>query len=308
VRVFIDMHDRADLFYPTGLERAGLYFKRSYAPADAGRVGMAGDRIEPFGAMFPVATFACKRLILRALIKRHGLARRHTLSVTRQINGLPDYNAFLALPAGNRPNGALLRTRLWEENEVRGADTAVMVNDERIRWIRELKSGLGSRFVGGVLPTPLAERLCPELIDRSPIGRKAYLKDLRNSAISIYTRGLHRSTAWKLPESMAAGCAVVGEPLSHILPEPLEDRVHLLHASTPEACVQSCHALLDNPDALFEVQRNGRAYFDSYMHPEQRMARVLARAAEVAGEVGLSGQRPIPIPTAAAALRSRAID
>lgn len=285
-RVFIDMHDRADLFYPAGFERAGLYFKRSYAPEEVARAGVPANRIVPFGAMFNVATFACKRLILRAWINRFGLTRLHALSLVREAVEYPSYKSLITPPSVNRPNGVLLRTRLWEESEVRGADTAAAVNEERIRWIRELKLGLGSRFVGGVLPTPVAERACPELIDRSAGGRSAYLKDLRNSAISIYTRGLHGSTAWKLPESMAAACAVVGEPLSHILPEPLEDGVHLVHASTPEACVEACHKLLDHQDSLLEIQSNGRSYFDAYMHPEARMARVLARAADVAEQDG----------------------
>ena len=286
MHVFIDLHDRADLFYAAGVERASLYFKRSYSPEETARAGAPSKRIVPFGAMFNVATFACKWLILRAWINRYGLARLRALSLVRETVEYPSYDALIALPSAKRPNGVLLRTRLWEESEVRGDDTAAAVNEERIRWIRELKLGLGSRFVGGVLPTPVAERACPELIDRSAGGRSVYLKDLRKSAISIYTRGLHGSTAWKLPESMAAGCAVVGEPLSHVLPEPLEDGVHLVHASTPEACVEACHRLLDHPDSLLEIQSNGRSYFDSYMHPEARMARVLARAAQEAGEGG----------------------
>jgi glycosyl transferase family 1 len=285
--VFIDMHDRADLFYPAGFERASLYFKRSYSPEEIARAGVPASRIVPFGAMFNVATFSCKRLILRAWFNRYGLAQPRALSLVRETVEYPGYSTLITSPSTRRPNGVLLRTRLWEESEVRGDDTAAAVNEERIRWIRELKLGLGSRFFGGVLPTPVAERACPELIDRSAGGRRAYLKDLRNSAISIYTRGLHGSTAWKLPESMAAGCAVVGEPLSHILPEPLENGVHLVHASTPEACVEVCHGLLDNPDSLLDIQRNGRSYFDSYMHPEQRMAMVMARAAQQAGDDGL---------------------
>jgi hypothetical protein len=297
------MHDRADLFYPAGLERAALYFKRSYAPGEIARAGVPADRIVPFGATFPVATFACRRLILGAWVKRHGVAPVKALSVVRETVQYASYKDLIKLPSAKRSNGVLLRTRLWEESEVRGEDTAVAVNEERIRWIRELKSGLGSRFVGGVQPTPIAERTCPDLIDRSDGRRSAYLKVLHNSAISIYTRGLHGSTAWKLPESMAAGCAVVGEPLSHVLPEPLENGVQLVHASTPEACVGVCHTLLDDPDALLSIQTNGRSYFDSHMHPEQRMAKVIARAAREAGEdesmhLRAPDVRRLPIPNA----------
>jgi len=286
MRVFIDTHDRADLFFPIGLERAGLYFKRSYVADEVIRAGAPADRIVPFGAMFNVATAACKRLIFGAWIKRQGLGQLRAISVVRERIEYPGYTSLIAAPTRKRAHGVLLRSRLWDDAEVRGEDTAEAVNNERIRWISRLKNGLGSRFTGGFLPTSVAQRMCPELIDRSGGSRRAYLKDLRNSAISIYTRGLHGSTAWKLPESMAAGCAVVGEPLTHILPEPLEDGFHLVHVSTPEACVEACHRLLDNPDSLFAIQLNGRSYFDSYMHPAERMARVLARAASVAGEAG----------------------
>ena len=286
MRVFIDMHDRADLFFPLGLERGGLYFKRGYDPEQVARAGLAANRIVPFGAMFNVATFACKRLIIRAWIKGHA-RRPQAISVLRGTIEYPGYDSVVASPSRTRPHGVLLRTRLWAEDEVRGEDTAAAVNEERIRVIRELRRGLGSRFVGGVLPTQAAQRLCPELIDRTGGSRGAYLKDLRRSAISIYTRGLHGSTAWKLPESMAAGCAVVGEPLIHTLPEPLENGVHVVHASTPVECVEACHKLLDNPDSLFEIQTNGHSYFNSYMHPSQRMARVLDQAAEEAGEDGV---------------------
>ena len=284
MRVFIDTHDRADLFFPIGLERAGLYFKRSYAADEVTRAGAPVDRVVPFGAMFNVATLACKRLIFAAWFKRFGAAPLREISLVRERIEYPGYTSLIAAPSRKRPHGVLLRTRLWDDNEVRGEDTAAAVNEERISWIRRLKNGLGARFTGGLLPTSVAERMCPELIDRSGGSRRAYLKDLRNSAISIYTRGLHGSTAWKLPESMGAGCAVVGEPLTHLLPEPLEDGFHLVHASTPDACVDVCHKLLDDPDALFAIQVNARTYFDSYMHPAERIARVLAYAASVAGE------------------------
>src|SRR5581483_1058820 len=116
----------------------------------------------------------------------------------------------------------------------------------RLALVRALRRAFGERFLGGVVRTPLAERLCPDAISPLPSAHRAYARWSSAPLIGIYSRGLHDSIAFKLPEYMANGKAIVAEgmPRDAILPAPLAENHDYLPFATPDECVAQCEYLL----------------------------------------------------------------
>ena len=90
------------------------------------------------------------------------------------------------------------------------------MNADRIELLHRLQSAFPAQFTGGVSDNACARRQCPELIvpDRLT-GKRAYLHRMQHTEICVASTGLHGSTGWKLAEYVAAGRAIVTEPLRY---------------------------------------------------------------------------------------------
>jgi hypothetical protein len=95
--------------------------------------------------------------------------------------------------------------------------------------------------------------------------------------IGVYTRGFHDSIAFKLPEYLANGKAVVAEgiPPSIILPAPLSEGHQYLPFAGIEACLTICDRLLSRPDDVRELGVSARGYYESYCSPTASAQRLL---------------------------------
>jgi glycosyltransferase involved in cell wall biosynthesis len=64
-----------------------------------------------------------------------------------------------------------------------------------------------------------------------------------------------------------------------MFPEPLVDGVHwLLTDGTVDDITAKIRMLQDDPNLHAELERNARAYFEKYLHPESVMRRIVERA------------------------------
>lgn len=86
-----------------------------------------------------------------------------------------------------------------------------------------------------------ARRLCPELIVPDKLtGKRAYLHRMQHTEICVASTGLHGSTGWKLAEYVAAGRAIVTEPLRYTLPGGFEEGKTIKHIRPRQSARRSC--------------------------------------------------------------------
>jgi len=145
--------------------------------------------------------------------------------------------------------------------------------------VRALRRALGPRFSGGLVPTPLARERWPEWVSDAPTRRRAHMRWMQGAVVAVYTRGLHHSTAFKLPEYLAASRCIVAEPVRNALPRPLVPGEQLLEFSTPAECVARCVAVLDSAELQARLRRAAWEYWTAEGRPEERVERCLARLA-----------------------------
>jgi hypothetical protein len=148
----------------------------------------------------------------------------------------------------------------------------------RVAVIRALKRAFGYQFVGGLLPTALAQKNYPELLTDNAVSPKAYLCKSRTSLIGIYTRGLHHSLAFKLGEYLANSKCIITEPLRHELPVPMQQQRNYLDFSSADDCVARCQQLLTNPQYAADMRIANWQYYCAEVQPAARMLKCLERA------------------------------
>lgn len=158
-----------------------------------------------------------------------------------------------------------------------------MVNAERISLVRALKEGLQQSFVGGIIDSPYAHKICPDLISREASNPAGYIALMRGTAIGVSMRGLDNSTPCKIAEYLAMSRCVVSQPLRHELPVPLREGIELHTFRNDAEAVQVCQRLLQNPDHVQASRQAAHDYFVNNGSPRESVRRCLGLAIEHAG-------------------------
>ncbi|HEV7596317.1 MAG TPA: hypothetical protein VGO33_15070 [Gemmatimonadaceae bacterium] len=289
--IAIDLRDRSDLFDERALENVVVYFKRSHHCADVAKLSRAfRAKVLPFGMNFVCVNTPSAMAVSAQIFRRIAskIAGRQggggtVSSLSRKLYDYWSYRReadYIASPDVAKTAAVLFQTRIWEDHEALG-DDAKAINDQRVRLVRALKTGLGDRFRGGLVPTPLALRLHPDLVTGRPVSPASFARFQRGLLIGVYTRGLHYSTAWKFGEYFAGSMCVVAEPPRNELPMPLTAGVEFLAFASPDECIAACESILGDQ----QLQRSMRAAaYDYYLreaapeaHLQSCLARVLAR-------------------------------
>lgn len=280
-RLAFDIHDRSYDFSEAELQAGDVYFKRCYYQPDVDRLAAPlREKVRPFGPVFVSgAPHARSRLVMGALA--HSLPSKYAKEAARNLWAylrLPPLSAFSCQASLDRPARVLLQTRLWTDSEVTGTPSASEINAERTALVRTLKEGLGDRFVGGVLNTPVAAEFCPDLICSHDTRRDAYLATMHECRVGIYTRGLHDSTAWKLGEYLASSLCIVANGLRNALPQPLEEGRNVLTYSNAEECLAHCRRLLDDQEFAYEMAAANDKYYREQASPTAHLERCFEAA------------------------------
>ena len=267
-RVCLDLEDQGSLRSPRRRALADLVWKRSWhssLPPD----------VRPLGLVTGVTSGLEPRLRLAAAVLQHRgslRSRRRALANVRQLwrreRRPPPLGRLEALP-DDKPaqQTVLFQVRAWEPERGSDPEDRELANEGRAEIIRLLREELGPRFQGGFLPTEHARRRYPSLLTNLESSQDGYLRLLRRAAIGVSTVGLHGSNPYKLGEYLAAGTAIVSEPLRFSLPEPLLEDVNVCTFTSPEACVEACRSLLDDPARLRRMQHSNQQYWLRYAHP-----------------------------------------
>jgi hypothetical protein len=188
----------------------------------------------------------------------------------------PGPSAFEQDPESAVEPTVAFQTRLWDDHEV-AAGEGPLLNHERVTMVRALKEAFGPRFIGGLVPTKLARDRFPNDLTPHSSQYAEYLRIKKRCLISVYTRGVEHSLAFKLGETFAASQCLVSVPLRYELPKPLAPERNYLPFDTPAQCIAACRRLLDDRAFAQQMRLANHDYYLNDVEPAAHLARVLDR-------------------------------
>lgn len=279
-RIAIDLRDGEGISRPI-LDRVDGYFKRAYFPPEHDRIpAELAAKIRPFGFNYGCRTAVSTARLLGkvggaiALTGRVGLQRLKQYLMTPTPSVFEQGSAVVVEPK------VAFQTRLWMEQEV-AAGEAGPLNEERVSVVRALKREFGARFVGGLVPTAFARARFPDDLTPHSSNYAEYLRIKKRCLISVYTRGVEHSLAFKLGETFAASQCLVSVPLRYGLPQPIDEGTHYLGFETVDQCLAACHRLLSEPELASVMRRANHDYYRREIEPAAHVSRVIERSAQL---------------------------
>ncbi|HBI43974.1 MAG TPA: hypothetical protein DDY78_14150 [Planctomycetales bacterium] len=290
LRVAFDLGDHNDVFIKEGLDRCEVYFKRSYYPPHIDALPPEQrSKVLSFGLNYSCSSRSSKRTIGRLWAveaarqlfcsPRRTLGRASQMArFLRQFLLQPDYRLFEQPPDAPVEPLILFQTRVWEPEET--SENLEQINEERAALVRLLRKTFGARFRGGLVPTPFARQRYADVLLEEAYRRTDFIRMVKRNLIGVYTRGLHNSLAFKLPEYLAASMCIVSDPMRNQLPEPLVAGEHYLEFRDPDQCLAQCEQLLRHPDEVREMRRRNHDYYEQWVAPAQHLQRCLERAVQ----------------------------
>jgi hypothetical protein len=278
-KVVVDFYDRADKILPQALEFSDIYFKRQLGPET--RVAARGthaEKIAPAG--LTIAGFSgsalrhvCIAILgsLRASQARRSwdaadLLRRAYAELRLWATSLPPDAARLRDTDVKRRH-IVFQPRLWDTVPGSGDDFDV-ANQERIAIVRALRRVFPDQDdTIGLLHSEIATAMARDLLLRRNVTTGTYYKQLRHSLVAVNCTGLSGSVGWKFGEYLAAGTAVVSQPIEKELLSPVVEGVHYLAYRDPDECAALCHRLVSDNTMSSRMCEANRQYFMEWVNP-----------------------------------------
>ena len=274
VRAAVDLRDGEGVSSPI-VDRVDRYFKRAFYRPEVERLAASwATKLEPFGLNFGCRNRTSTRRVLQTLALPLAATGRPGLSRLRHYLLTPPISAFELDPSAPVSPRVTFQTRLWTEDEVAPGE-AEPLNADRVALVRALKKAFGSRFAGGLVPTPFAVARYPGEITPHSSKYSDYLKLRRQCLVGVYTRGVEHSLAFKLGETFAASQCLVSVPLRYALPSPIQEGRHYLPFSSPDQCVEACQRLLDNPSVAQDMRYANHEYYTREVEPAAHLLKTL---------------------------------
>jgi len=275
--VSIDLRDKSAVFSEEALKACDLYLKRSYHPPDVEQLpATLAEKVLPFGLNYYCRNEESTARILQTLGFRLALRGLGGFRILYHFLVLPTAAAFEQGPKSVVEPTVVFQTRVWEPHETTGKGDS-SINEERVTLIRTLRDAFGDRFRGGLVPTKLALAQFPGEITRHPTRRSRYTRWSKNNLIGVYTRGVHQSTAAKLPEYLAASQCIVAEPPRNGLPAPLREGRNYFSFRTPDEWVVACRRLLEDSSLATSMRRANHDYYQSEVEPAAHAMRIVTQ-------------------------------
>ena len=145
--------------------------------------------------------------------------------------------------------------------------------------VRKLRAAFPEQFIGGIQDSPFAQTQCPDLIlSEHSTWKRIYLHRMKHSEICIASTGLHQSSGWKIAEYLAAGRAIVSEPLCYEVPGPFQAGENYLTYTSADGCIEQIRTLLAHPEQILQMGQRNRAYYDEWLRPDQIVSKALEQA------------------------------
>ena len=289
-RLAIELSDHADYWDNALLDWSDVYSKRSLLSD----YPHARSKIIPFGLHCAGHSKRSMAAVFLALAPVLPSSFQKRWKEYYRYMVTPHWRDFEYAPDAPVTDTILYQTRVWEHAEAPGD---VIVNEERVSLLRELRRTFKHRFAGGLVPTPYAKEHYPDLIASQTTRQPQYIQWAKRSAIGIYSRGLFGSHAFKMAEFLASSKCVVSDPIYNLLPAPLQ---HIPTFRDNAECLTLCDTLLSQPKMLSEHRHLSWQYYQDYVQPKAIIARLLKHLAEPTSppakpfSFNLSQDQPVP--------------
>jgi hypothetical protein len=266
-----DLRDQSYLICLKTLEESDVYFKRSYFEPDLRLLSEPQMRkIRPFGLNYAFTTSGSRALVAKLLLQNPACIPRLRATLKTYL-GLAKVEMLERTFTEGQERVIYFQTRVWEPEEVAGDDFQE-INEARVALVRGLRREFGSRFRGGLIPTAFARAHYPDAISPEPHNRSQHARRSRAALIGIYSRGLHHSLAFKLPEYLATSKCIVAEPLRNTLPAALVQGKHYLEFTNVEKCLALCDRLLADPAVCQKMSAANWEYYTRYVRFDSRVS------------------------------------
>lgn len=277
-RLAIDLRDGGGISRPI-IDRVDAYFKRAYYPPELEHLSAElAAKVRPFGINFGCRSARSTARLLIAIGGPLALTGKSGLQRVKQYLLTPGPSVFEQGPEVTVEPRVAFQARLWTENEVAAGESEPL-NRDRVAMVRALKREFGPRFVGGLVPTPFARAHFPGELTPHSSKYAEYLQLKKRCLISIYTRGVEHSLAFKLAEPFAASQCLVSVPLRYALPEPIENGRHYLEFESIDQCLAACDRLFADQELAQQMRRANHDYYLREVEPAAHIAGVLRRLA-----------------------------
>jgi hypothetical protein len=281
LRVAIDLRDGEGVSRPI-LDRVDRYFKRAFYPPELLALPPAlAARVEAYGLNFGGRSWSSTLRLLRAIGPALASRGRAAVPRLRQLLATPTMDTFEQGPDVPLEGKVVFQTRLWTSDEI-PPDEVEPLNTARVEVVRALRRALGDRFVGGLVPTPMARERYPADVTPHSSRYAEYLALKKRYLVSVYTRGVEHSLAFKLGETLAASQCLVSVALRYTLPSPLLPDRHYLEFQTTDECVDACQRLLDDPEMARAMRHANAEYYRTEVAPAAHVANILSRVGVLA--------------------------
>jgi hypothetical protein len=277
VRVAVDLRDGPGFSRPI-LDRVDLYLKRAFDRPELSELPSSqAERVQPFGLNYGCRSTRSTVRLLGAIGWSLAQQGRAALPRLRQYLSRPGQRAFEQDPDVAVEPKVMFQTRLWTKDEIPPEEVEPL-NQARVAMVRTLRRAFGERFIGGLMPTPFALASYPAEISRHSSRHTDYLALKKRCLVSIYTRGVEHSLAFKLGETIAASQCLVSVPLRYELPVPLVEGRNYLPFETPEEAVRACQRLFDDAELASAMRHANHSYYAREVEPAAHARNVIRRA------------------------------
>jgi hypothetical protein len=276
-RVAVDLRDGEGFSFPI-IDRVDRYLKRAFFPPELPRLAPAqAARAQPFGLNFGCRNTGSTLRLLRTIGVTLATRGYSGLARLRQFLSTPPIRAFEQTPDVPVEPTVMFQTRLWTADEI-PPDEVEPLNTMRVAMVRGLRRAFGDRFVGGLVPTPYARAEYPADVTPHSSAYARYLALKKRCLVSVYTRGVEHSLAFKLGETIAASQCLVSVPLRYDLPTPFIRGTNYLLFDTVDEAIAACDRLLSDAALARDMRHANHQYYVREVEPAAHVASVIARS------------------------------
>jgi len=284
-----DLYDFSEHFSEPALSNCDFYFKRNFetgvvasiqhtSKAKIHKLGITfGNYSENKhdGLKFFLGLFLSNlklnlkkdRYFFKRIFKTYKVQKKHWkfINTSRNISRFENFEKA-------SENSIMFQTRcfLHEKDE-----DVKQIHKQRYHLIKLLRQHFPDTFMGGFVPSKVANKNYSDALTNVPTAPEKYLDAMKKAKIVIYTRGLANSPAWKMAEYLSQGKVIIAEPLSTELPVPLTEGKELLYFKNDTELIEKIKLVLEDESLAAHLSKNARTYFEKHVHPVQNTKRIL---------------------------------
>lgn len=284
-----DLYDFAEHFSEAALNTCDFYFKRSFEISYINPIqANSKAKIHRLGITFGTHSgykhgtykfflglflnnlglnLKKDRYFFKRILKTYKAQKKHWqfINTSRNISRFENFGKA-------SENSIMFQTRCFlHEKDV----DVKQIHQQRYHIIKLLKQHFPDTFMGGFVPSRVANKNYSDALTNVPTAPEKYLDALKKAKIVVYTRGLANSPAWKMAEYLSQGKVIIAEPLSTELPVPLTEGKELLYFQNDTELIEKIKMVMEEGSLAARLSKNARIYFEKHVHPVQNTKRIL---------------------------------